>query len=250
MIKEFKEFLLKQNAIALAIGVIIGAAVGKVVSALVDNVLNPLISLMLPAGDWRSGGVDPARGMDAAGKPFVTKITYGQVIGAIVDFVIIGLVVFLITKALLPKPGPAAADEGMPAVPGNHPEASDPLQSLHAAVRSASPFLVVDEPLFCPLSSTSPLPCHPERSEGSALSLKAPWRPRRGTGRSFVAALLRMTRKPLPLRSARLRREGTSGPPRASGSSRCRRAAPCGPSGRSARGRTIRRRRAGSRSAG
>ena len=53
MIREFKEFLLKQNAIALAIGVIIGAAVSKVVSSIVDNILNPIVSLLLPAGDWR-----------------------------------------------------------------------------------------------------------------------------------------------------------------------------------------------------
>jgi large conductance mechanosensitive channel len=114
MIREFKEFLLKQNAVALAIGVIIGAAIGKVVSSLVENVLNPIISLLLPAGDWRSAGWVLREGVDAAGKPFVTKITYGQVIGAIVDFVIIGLVVFLITKAFLPKPEPAAPTKECP----------------------------------------------------------------------------------------------------------------------------------------
>src|SRR5213079_197707 len=48
MIREFKEFLIKQNAIALAIGVIIGAAVSKVVSSIVDNILNPIVSLALP----------------------------------------------------------------------------------------------------------------------------------------------------------------------------------------------------------
>ena len=67
MIKEFKEFLLKQNAIALAIGVIIGAAIGKVVSSIVDNVLNPIISLMLPAGNWREQGLVIRQGLDAAG---------------------------------------------------------------------------------------------------------------------------------------------------------------------------------------
>ena len=114
MIKEFKEFLLKQNAVALAIGVIIGAAIGKVVSSLVDNVLNPIISLLLPAGNWRENGWVIRQGVDAAGKPFVTKITYGQVIGAIVDFVIIGLVVFLIAKAFLPKPEPASPTKECP----------------------------------------------------------------------------------------------------------------------------------------
>ncbi|HXM78917.1 MAG TPA: MscL family protein, partial [Thermoanaerobaculia bacterium] len=53
MFREFKEFLLKQNALALAVGVLIGAGIGKVVSSLVENVLNPIIGLMLPAGGWR-----------------------------------------------------------------------------------------------------------------------------------------------------------------------------------------------------
>ena len=114
MIKEFKEFLLKQNAVALAIGVIIGAAVSKVVSSIVDNVLNPIISLLLPAGPWREAGWVIREGVDKAGKPFVTKITYGQVIGALIDFVIIGLVVFLITKAFLPKPVPEAPTKECP----------------------------------------------------------------------------------------------------------------------------------------
>jgi large conductance mechanosensitive channel len=114
MITEFKEFLVKQNAIALAIGVIIGAAVSKVVSSIVDNILNPIVSLLLPAGDWRQAGWVIREGVDAAGKPFVTKITYGQVIGALIDFIIIGLLVFLITKALLPRPTPAAPTKECP----------------------------------------------------------------------------------------------------------------------------------------
>ena len=50
MIREFKEFLVKQNALALAVAVILGAAIGKVVSALVDNVINPLLGMALPGG--------------------------------------------------------------------------------------------------------------------------------------------------------------------------------------------------------
>jgi len=53
MIGDFKKFLLKTNALALAIGVIIGAATGKVVSAVVDDLLMPPISMIMPAGDWR-----------------------------------------------------------------------------------------------------------------------------------------------------------------------------------------------------
>src|ERR1700751_1210871 len=102
MIKEFKEFLLKQNALALAIGVIIGASIGKVVSAIADDIVNPVIGLLLPAGDWRGAKIVLSRATDAAGKVTENAISYGDLIGRVVDFVIIAVVVFLITKSLLP----------------------------------------------------------------------------------------------------------------------------------------------------
>ena len=55
MWREFREFLLKQNALALAIGVIIGAAMGRVVTSLVADLLMPVIGLVMPGGDWRQG---------------------------------------------------------------------------------------------------------------------------------------------------------------------------------------------------
>ena len=96
MLKEFKEFLLKQNALALAIGVIIGAGIGKVVSSIADNVINPIIGQLLPGGNWREAKIPLSRTTENA-------ISYGQLIGAIVDFVIIALVVFLIARTFIPK---------------------------------------------------------------------------------------------------------------------------------------------------
>ncbi len=111
MIKEFKEFLLKQNAIALAIGVIIGAGIGKVVAAVADDVINPIIGLLLPAGDWRNAKIVLSRATDAAGKVTENAIAYGDLIGRLVDFTIIAIVVFAITKAFLPKPGAPTTKE-------------------------------------------------------------------------------------------------------------------------------------------
>ena len=105
MLEEFKSFLLKQNAIALAIGVIIGAAIGKVVSAVADDIINPVVGLLLPAGDWRSAKVVLSHAIDSAGKVTENSIAYGDLIGRCVDFVIIALVVYMITKSFLPKPG-------------------------------------------------------------------------------------------------------------------------------------------------
>jgi large conductance mechanosensitive channel len=103
MLGDFKKFLLQTNALALAVGVIIGAAVGKVVSSLVSDVLMPVIGQMIPGGEWRALKFTlPTRFDGTTGN----SITYGAFLGAVVDFVIIAAVVFLVTKAFL-KPAPA-----------------------------------------------------------------------------------------------------------------------------------------------
>lgn len=102
---EFRSFLLKQNAFALAIGVIIGAAMGRVVSGLVDDVLMPVIGLVLPGGDWRNAQV-LLSGANA--------IKYGDLIGRIIDFLIIALVVYALTKLFIEKETPPAATRTCP----------------------------------------------------------------------------------------------------------------------------------------
>lgn len=105
----FKEFLTTSNALALAIGVIIGGALGGVVTALVENVIMP------PIG-WALGGIDFASiqtvlGTDKNGDPVV--IGWGALINAIVVFVIVALVVYLIAKMFIkepPPPGPSAEE--------------------------------------------------------------------------------------------------------------------------------------------
>ena len=57
MWREFREFLLKQNALALAVGVIIGAAAGRVVTSLVSDLLMPVISIAMPHGDWQAAKI-------------------------------------------------------------------------------------------------------------------------------------------------------------------------------------------------
>jgi large conductance mechanosensitive channel len=103
--REFREFLLKQNAFALAIGVIIGAAIGKVISGIVDDVLMPVIGLALPGGEWRAAQL-VLSGQNA--------IKYGDLAGRIVDFLLIAAVVFLLTKVFLDKPAAPAATKSCP----------------------------------------------------------------------------------------------------------------------------------------
>ncbi|MFL5407825.1 MAG: large conductance mechanosensitive channel protein MscL [Myxococcales bacterium] len=102
---EFKEFLLKQNALALAVGVIIGAAMGRVVSGVVDDLIMPVVGLVLPGGDWRAAQVTLS-GNNA--------IKYGDLVGRIVDFAIVSAVVFAILKLVLEKPPPPETTKTCP----------------------------------------------------------------------------------------------------------------------------------------
>jgi large conductance mechanosensitive channel len=116
MIAEFRGFLTKTNALALAVGVIIGAAVGNVVSAVAADLLMPVIGLFLPGGDWRQAKYVIRSTTDAAGKSTENALLYGHFLGTVIDFLIISFVVFLIVKALV-KPVPAPPAQPMKACP-------------------------------------------------------------------------------------------------------------------------------------
>lgn len=113
MVGEFRGFLTKTNALALAIGVIIGAAVTSVVSGLASDILMPVIGLLLPKGDWRQLRIVISKVTDAAGKTSENAILYGHFLGTVLDFLIIAFVVFLIVKALV-KPAPAEPTKTCP----------------------------------------------------------------------------------------------------------------------------------------
>ncbi len=107
MVGEFRSFLLKNNVMTLATGFILGAAVGKVVTALVSDFIMPFVGMITPSGEWRQIT------FDAGGAKFLV----GDFLGALVDFVIIALVVFLAGKTLLrtePEP-PAPPSKNCPA---------------------------------------------------------------------------------------------------------------------------------------
>ena len=106
MLNEFKGFLLKTNALALAVGVIIGGALGTVVNSLVKDIIMPPIGMAL-------GGVDfsllkivikAAAGGDPASE---VAIRYGTFLNAIIAFVVIAFVVWQISRMFI-KEAPAA----------------------------------------------------------------------------------------------------------------------------------------------
>ena len=102
MVSQFKEFLVKHGVVALAIAVVMGAAVGKLVTAVVADLIMPIVGAVIPGGNWRA----------AVWQVGNIKFGVGDFLGAILDFLIVALVVFLMVKQinrLKAKPAPAAA---------------------------------------------------------------------------------------------------------------------------------------------
>lgn len=91
MMKEFKAFAMKGNVVDLAIGVIIGAAFSKIVSSLVDDVITPL--LLKPA-------LEAANLTDLDKLVWLGTVKVGVFISAILNFIIVAFILFLIVKAI------------------------------------------------------------------------------------------------------------------------------------------------------
>ena len=89
MIKEFKEFIMRGNVLDLAVGVIIGAAFSAIVNSLVEDLISPIIVSL----------TSQAAIEDLSVKIGTATLQYGSFIQAIIDFLIIALVLFLIIKA-------------------------------------------------------------------------------------------------------------------------------------------------------
>lgn len=117
MLKEFREFIMRGNVVDLAVGVIIGGAFGKIVSSLVSDIIMPPIGLLLNGVNFSNLFIS------LTGQPYATvaeaqaagapTLNYGSFINAVIDFLIIGLVIFLLIRAInrMQKPAPAAAPQ-------------------------------------------------------------------------------------------------------------------------------------------
>jgi large conductance mechanosensitive channel len=97
-LSDFKTFAFKGNAIDLAVGVVIGAAFGKIVTALVSDLIMPVVSLVLPGGDWRSSGLVLRHAADPKND---VVLKYGDFAGSVLDFLIVALVLFLVVSKLV-----------------------------------------------------------------------------------------------------------------------------------------------------
>lgn len=104
---EFRAFLIKQNVLSLAIAVVIGTALNDFVKSLVDGAIMPIVAAVTPAQEryeqltWTVGGIETRPGL---------------ILAALVNFLVIGLVAWRLTKLFItpPKPGPTAATRSCP----------------------------------------------------------------------------------------------------------------------------------------
>ena len=94
MIQEFKDFIAKGNVMDMAVGIIMGTAFTAIVTSLVGDLINPIISLFMGGIDFSGLNYALAEGDDAA------TLNYGAFIMAVINFLIIAWVVFLMVKAV------------------------------------------------------------------------------------------------------------------------------------------------------
>lgn len=88
VLAEFMDFLKKHQVIGLAVAFIMGGAAAKLVSALVADIIMPVIGVLIPGGDWRKIALDVGP----------MKFLVGDFAGALIDFLIIAIVIFMLVK--------------------------------------------------------------------------------------------------------------------------------------------------------
>ena len=118
MLKEFKEFAMRGNVLDMAVGIIIGAAFGKIITSFVGDILMPPVGLLLGKVDFSglflniSGkSYDNLAAAKAAG---AATLNYGLFLNAVIDFLIVAFVVFLLVRQVNrwkePAPAPSTKD--------------------------------------------------------------------------------------------------------------------------------------------
>lgn len=104
LLKEFKEFAMRGNVIDLAVGVIIGGAFQKIVTSLVNDLVMPLIGLITKGSDFATKFIALDGGeyasIEEATAAGAALLTYGNFIAAVIDFLIMAVVIFLLVKGL------------------------------------------------------------------------------------------------------------------------------------------------------
>jgi large conductance mechanosensitive channel len=97
MLKEFREFAIKGNAVDMAVGIIIGGAFGKIVTSLVNDVIMPPIGMLLGKVDFSNLAITLKENADDAA---AVTISYGKFLNSILDFVIVAFCIFVVVRQM------------------------------------------------------------------------------------------------------------------------------------------------------
>lgn len=102
LLKEFKEFAVKGNALDMAVGIIIGAAFGKIVNSLVNDIIMPPIGMLLGGSDFKNLQlVMKEATVDPAGKVVdAVAVRYGLFINTVIDFLIVAFTIFMVIRII------------------------------------------------------------------------------------------------------------------------------------------------------
>lgn len=122
--REFKEFINKGNVLGLAVGVIIGGAFSTITTSLTNDIIMPIVSIFLGGVDFSTMNFALPTFFPVADEAVPNTLNYGNFISAVINFLILALVVFLIVKAVnkamsltkkreeeTPPPPPAPSNE-------------------------------------------------------------------------------------------------------------------------------------------
>ena len=97
ILKEFKEFAVKGNAVDMAVGIVIGAAFGKIIASLVADVIMPPIGVLVGGMDFTKLGFILK---EASGDVLAVTLNYGNFIQSVVDFSIVAFAIFMLVKLI------------------------------------------------------------------------------------------------------------------------------------------------------
>jgi large conductance mechanosensitive channel len=122
MLEEFKKFAVRGNMIDLAVGVVIGASFTGIVNSLVKDVINPVLGLLTGGTDFSNfflvlKGSGPYATLAEAQKAHAVTLGYGVFINAVINFLIVAMVLFVIVRQLNKLKTPPAEGPAAPAPP-------------------------------------------------------------------------------------------------------------------------------------
>jgi len=140
MLNEFKDFIAKGNVMDMAVGIIIGAAFTAIVTSLVGDLINPIIGLFMGGVDFSnnyailSGEVPEGASLEAARETGAAVFAYGAFIMAIINFLIIAFVVFMLVRQVNKIKDAAAKEEEAAPAPDPGPSETELLIEIRDAL--------------------------------------------------------------------------------------------------------------------